>query len=134
MTESHFESILDQNPSDWDTRYQYADWLEEQGQQVRANGQRWQAVNKKRPLRFGLFNGRHADFDWIKDGKIPSEVFGHIPVFIWNELSDHINANPEDDFVKTYKSERDASIALAKALNKIKKMVEIQPTAVEVRQ
>jgi uncharacterized protein (TIGR02996 family) len=130
MTESHFETILNSNPSDWDTRFFYSDWLAEQGLNVRANGQRWQAVNKKRPSRFGLFNGLNTDFDWVKDEKNLSEVFCHIPVFIWNELSDHINEFGADA-IKSYSSERDANIALANALDKIKRMVEIQPTPVE---
>lgn len=34
----HFEAMLDADPEDWSTRLVYADWLEEQGEVVAAQG------------------------------------------------------------------------------------------------
>lgn len=42
-----FETRLEKHPDDWDTRLVYADWLDEEGDHVAANGQRWQAHNHK---------------------------------------------------------------------------------------
>lgn len=44
-----FQKSLDRDPNDWETRLVYADLLEELGEPVLANGQRWQVENRKRP-------------------------------------------------------------------------------------
>lgn len=44
-----FESQLSLEPDDWTTRLVYADWLEEHGESILSDGQRWQAANKKYP-------------------------------------------------------------------------------------
>lgn len=45
--EQDFERQLDADPHDWEQRLIYADWLEERGEMVRANGQRWQGLNER---------------------------------------------------------------------------------------
>lgn len=49
MTEQGFQTHLEQSPDDWEMRLVYADWLEERRESIRANGQRWQVENGKRP-------------------------------------------------------------------------------------
>ena len=42
-------AAIKDRPDDWDQRRMFADWLEENGHDVLAAGQRWQAENKKHP-------------------------------------------------------------------------------------
>lgn len=49
--EHTFEALLDEYPHDWEMRLVYADWLDEIGETVKANGQRWQAMERKTPKR-----------------------------------------------------------------------------------
>ncbi len=53
-----FEAHLDQHPDDWTHRLVYADWLDEHGHDVLADGQRWQAKHQKHPL------GSGRDYAW----------------------------------------------------------------------
>jgi uncharacterized protein (TIGR02996 family) len=90
MTESYFESILDRNPADWDTRLLYADWLEEQGQHVRANGQRWQA--RERKFANSLYYRRNDDGlinYWADKFYAEKHDIGnrHIPHDVWALMS-----------------------------------------------
>ncbi len=45
----HFEAMLDADPEDWTCRAIYADFLEEQGEVVAAQCQRWMVERKRRP-------------------------------------------------------------------------------------
>lgn len=51
MTERDFETQLDLDPSRWDVRSVFADWLDEQGEDMRAAGQRWQAECRKAAMK-----------------------------------------------------------------------------------
>ena len=51
-TEAAFEAILDDAPDDWTCREIYAQMLDDIGEYVRANGQRWQARKKRRSERW----------------------------------------------------------------------------------
>lgn len=62
MTEQHFQTHLEQSPNDWGARLVYADWLEERGESIRANGQRWQVEN-----------GKHAQLGYVAS-KPPREA------------------------------------------------------------
>ncbi len=46
-TQTDFEAHLEHHPDGWEMRLVYADWLEEQGESLLANGQRWQVENGK---------------------------------------------------------------------------------------
>lgn len=63
-----FEFSLSQNPADWELRLVYSDWLEENGDQVAAEGQRWQAANQKHPQLMGVGvsygSGGDLPFNW----------------------------------------------------------------------
>ena len=48
---------IEQRPDDWDARLVYADLLDDHGEHVKANGQRWQAVNKRAPNNGGYVDG-----------------------------------------------------------------------------
>lgn len=54
--EDGFICAIKKDPEDWVLRGVYADFLEEQGNYIDANGQRWQIENKKRP-RYEVLNG-----------------------------------------------------------------------------
>jgi uncharacterized protein (TIGR02996 family) len=125
MTESHFESILDRNPSDWITRLLYADWLEEQGEHVRAKGQRWQAKERK---------FANSGYYWTDDGsmyywtdKFWAEKHGignqHIHHDVWTLMP----CDPEKKLLmhKNYNTRQDAEIALAEGLHRKGVVVEI---------
>ena len=49
MTLSDWYALIEANPADWDQRLVFSDWLAEQGENVLANGQRWQVERKKHP-------------------------------------------------------------------------------------
>jgi len=118
--ESALQRMLDADPSNADTRLVLADLLEEMGEVVRAEGQRYQATKKKRP--FEPDKERDDDpfnFFWYADyygantpiqdpeSDLPSEVFAAIKT---------------DDDQKTHKGFRtrqDAELALAEALAKL---------------
>jgi uncharacterized protein (TIGR02996 family) len=127
MTESHFESILDQNPSDWDTRLLYADWLEEQGQHIRANGQRWQAKWEKCPEYLTNTGAWGWAYYVYRDGLLyHPEVKKWTPELIWNSIP--YDYNP---LIKRYGTRQDAEIALAEGLRRRGIAIEMQPTPVE---
>lgn len=68
-----FREQVDANPEDWNLRLVYADWLDEQGRDVEASGQRWQAANRRRP--YGRqWSGPSYEMDkWLSH--LPDEVF-----------------------------------------------------------
>lgn len=45
---------LDWSPDNWELRGIYADWLEENGRDGEAQGQRWMISHRRRPLRSSL--------------------------------------------------------------------------------
>lgn len=49
MTIADWYTLIEANPADWDQRLVFSDWLAEQGENVLANGQRWQAQKRKYP-------------------------------------------------------------------------------------
>ena len=46
MTLSDWYAMIEANPADWDQRLVFSDWLEQQGEDVLANGQRWQVEHE----------------------------------------------------------------------------------------
>jgi uncharacterized protein (TIGR02996 family) len=130
MTESHFETILDANPSDWHARLLYADWLEEQGLGVRANGQRWQASLGKCPEysnMSGLWHWR--DFSKLRQD-LPlqwSSLNECISKEIWEIILCSSYYTKMDTGFKSYDTRQDAEIALAYGLRRRGIKVEIQP-------
>jgi hypothetical protein len=51
VTTTDWYTLLADRPDDWPTRIAFGDWLEEQGNDAAANGQRWQAWKGKYPER-----------------------------------------------------------------------------------
>lgn len=54
--------LIASRPDDWGQRLAFSDWLEEQGMLLEAEGQRWQAREKKHPHRVG--KGTLTRFVW----------------------------------------------------------------------
>jgi len=133
MTEPHFEFLLDRNPSDWDTRLLYADWLEEQGLNVRANGQRWQARERKCPKLSNMFGLWYwVDLRHFCPGACEWSLFREwIPTNIWKLIPRSSNYAKKETGFKTYHTRKDAEIALAEGLHRRSIVVEMQPAPVE---
>lgn len=51
MTLEDWYQEIEKSPHDWDLRRVFSDWLEEQGLEVLARGQRWQIEHRRCPLR-----------------------------------------------------------------------------------
>ncbi len=61
LTQTDLAGLLESTPSDTLLRLAYADWLEESGEVPLANGQRWQAANKKYPF---FTNNTNNEWSW----------------------------------------------------------------------
>jgi uncharacterized protein (TIGR02996 family) len=88
MTENEFEFLLAINQTDWNTRVIYADWLEEQGEHVRANGQRWQAKNKKHPRK------------WDKHNDTTLQAIKNLWFWFDDQIDDWANCLPQHIFIE----------------------------------
>ena len=82
MTKDDFERQLDHDPSDWQTRLIYADWLEEEGNTF-CETQRWMVERKIQPGRDA--RGRWRWWGHYLTGKpsfpgdVPKNVFQQMP-------------------------------------------------------
>jgi hypothetical protein len=68
---------------DWTTMSIFADWCEENGEDILSQGLRWMAKNKRRPYRtngrtyYSWFNQNLVD-DVDKESDIPEYIYNHL--------------------------------------------------------
>lgn len=129
MTKTHTEEAmskgLDEDPNDWSLRAIYADWLEEQGRDGEAAGQRWMIQHKKRPFRpqySGVMTTNGARWWWYNlanrrphsDG-LYEDPWSDLPEDLFRKL---IKGPPDSEsyLSQTYRLRQRAEKALFKAL------------------
>ncbi len=117
-----FETALDDNPSDWDTRLVYADWLEENGFADYACAQRWMGRKKRRPvLGTGSWNWWWLSTKYIL--REPEVVEHYHSCRITHKFFCLLTRSMEDRDIrygKTYNSRLEAELDLTDALKKWK--------------
>lgn len=117
---NHFESRLDENPADWDTRRVYADWLEERGDDRLAAAQRWMAANEKHCSALGEPAGYswHAFPKLAVPYRIPDKLVERLPTHPDWERWQHWPPKERGELrYAYYPSRRAAEEALATALD-----------------
>jgi uncharacterized protein (TIGR02996 family) len=108
VTTTDWYALLAARPDDWPTRLVFGDWLDERGEDAAANGQRWQASEKKHPW----YSSFHYDWNWWGDGKYRSEV-DYLPADLFDALPAPVKAVHH---WKCWQTLADAEAALARAL------------------
>jgi uncharacterized protein (TIGR02996 family) len=109
MSEQGFIDALNENPYDWDTRLVYADWLEENGDIVLAQGQRWMAQHKKAPRETYFKSGEwtwERPTSWMTNNQMANDPRWKLPArhrVLWG---------------RKYKSRKNAEKSLARQLVK----------------
>lgn len=98
-----YEVALHDDPDDWGLRLEYADLLEEQGEDVLAAGQRWQATERKRPVWY-MFIGGDIRWCWCLDTVGVKFPYASLPYEIWKP------------FGALHHTRHEAEAALARAL------------------
>ncbi len=114
IVRDEFQKHLEQNPKDWETRLVYADWLEEVGDLILANGQRWQVEFMKHAEQVRGVKG----YQWTFDSEFRAEydLPAIMRIRIVSELLDVIEGVPKS---RDYETILDAEIHLANALSKL---------------
>lgn len=115
--------LLDAEPDNWGARLIYSDWLEEQDEGERAEGQRFQAENQKRPeppeTHESKFGWGECWNWWSVDGRCKnsdSHSQSQLPDWLYRALAGQ--AVPASS--GTYRTRHEAELALAAALAKLK--------------
>jgi uncharacterized protein (TIGR02996 family) len=106
-----FQTHLEQSPDDWEMRLVYADWLEERGESIQANGQRWQVEHKKYPENSQKQIHIRFPFTWYSYRDDPDDV----PLQVLIEM----DGETKDAEFREFKTQVNAETALAKALHKL---------------
>jgi uncharacterized protein (TIGR02996 family) len=110
-TEDDFQAALDANPSDWQTRLVFADWLDERGD-LRGPGYRALGMMRNAPDHF--FDGGHA-WTWWKGS--PALYRREYLSADWWEL---LTGGDEDsEMTREYLTRRAADDAAARAFAKL---------------
>jgi len=108
-------AIVRANPTDWDARRVYADWLDDGSEEgaIAANGQRWQAENEKCtiPMASGAMGIRSNSYDWWVTKRV--EDHDTIENSIWDKLTEYAYIGIT---YKEYHTPDAAEAALARAL------------------
>jgi hypothetical protein len=127
MTRDDWEGLLDADPADPQRRWEYADYLEEQGLTVEAEVQRWLARTGRRPAPdwtggWLVSEGAEDDrdqampiWDWYSDGFEPHGWWTLPPA-----LFDGLEGRVEMVVWKSYTTRRAAEAALVEAWKKAK--------------
>ena len=114
IIQAFYEHLL-QNPEDWDTRNQLADYYEDQGELVIAFGQRWQIREKKRPARGSTRNNLYKDFGkWVLQHNTSIWV---LPPVIFDSLKGEREDSNTNE--KSYDTFREAEVQLALTLKRL---------------
>jgi uncharacterized protein (TIGR02996 family) len=120
-TEDDFQSALDKNPHDWQTRLVFADWLQEHND-PRAEGYRIMGTLRLYTALsidgYAWFNGRHFPTHSYGESThtIPAAVFAHLKggCQLFGGTPDYDTEHP--DKWRDYPTRRAAEDALAAAL------------------
>lgn len=110
-TQTDFESHLEQHPDDWSIRLVYADWLDELGDEIRANGQRWQVEHKCQPFIHGGSAAWFDGYSFRMASRVIQDHRGNLPSGFLSQMSSSDSA--------FYDSLELAETALAKAIHEL---------------
>jgi hypothetical protein len=98
VTESEFESLLDEDPTNREIRIWYSDYLESQGDLIRSKGQRWMVQEEVFPAKELILGEDQIITSWA-----------------WPEIIIHgVRMSPG---IKLFKSRKIIEIILAKILD-----------------
>ncbi len=106
MLNDEFIVRLDEQPYDWHTRLVYADWLEERGEAILANGQRWMVANQK-------FT-KEPRFEWWSEKQWDLDNHDVLPHGIYKRLHSY-----DGKFWIRFENRVEAETSLAKSLHQL---------------
>lgn len=124
-TEDDFQATLDADPSDWQTRLVFADWLEEHGD-PRAAGYRalgmglsvggWDLWDNQPNSDGWTLWFTKLPFDWFGDTKLPFDWFGELSNdrCLLDGAQSDLNVSSWRDYYTRREGEDDISRAFAK--------------------
>lgn len=115
-----FEAILDDDPQDWDTRLRLADALDEVGETVRGNGQRWMGVHRKRAYQPPIGVPAHCWYDDSRTYPV-RDPESDIPLRVLRSMV----GGGCDDQLQKYATRLAAELALAHALDALSIVAEV---------
>ena len=117
-TEAELYAPIADNPEDWPARLVLADWYEDRGDYVNAEGQRWQVANKRRPW----VDGMHVSWCGSVHGESLSSLCrSELGYKLLCECEETVHIGAERG--RYYDTPLEADKALAAALDKLKTKV-----------
>ena len=122
LTTEPFEQAYEHliaNPDDWEYRLIYADWLDEQGDEVAANGQRWQVVSEKYPEEIEDAGVTTFDF-WSEvqsEGENETTVLAQMVIDAMEHGTNRWSGRPMS--FREHYTMQEAELALAKSLHEL---------------
>jgi uncharacterized protein (TIGR02996 family) len=120
-TEADFQTALDADPTDWQTRLVFADWLQERND-PRADGYRALARVGRRPLRIPDGAGLVSAFVSARQTSSATRAYyGYclLPSFWFERLDAPPNEQQPRRLWKQYRTRREAEDAAALAFSKL---------------
>jgi uncharacterized protein (TIGR02996 family) len=97
--EEHINAHLDEHPGDTLARLALADWLEEQGRDGEAEGQRWLVAEGRCPRRVHWFaDDRQFRWTWYLLSDLEERPY-HLPVSGFERCADYFRSRTEAETV-----------------------------------